>query len=59
MTETSHFTTLKITIIFIPFLENSFKHGAIIDGCLQIAIAVKREKETLIFEVEIVALVGE
>ena len=39
-------------MLLIPFVENSFKHGAIIDGCLQIAIAVKREKETLIFEVE-------
>ena len=39
-------------MLLIPFVENSFKHGAIIDGCLQIAIAVKREKEILIFEVE-------
>ena len=39
-------------MLLIPFVENSFKHGAIIDGCLRIAIAVKREKETLIFEVE-------
>ncbi len=39
-------------MLLIPFVENSFKHGAIIDGCLAIMIAVKRNSEMLFFEVE-------
>lgn len=39
-------------MLLIPFVENSFKHGAIIDGCLAIMIAVKRNSEILFFEVE-------
>lgn len=39
-------------MLLIPFVENSFKHGAIIDGCLAIMIAVKRNSEMLFIEVE-------
>ena len=39
-------------MLLIPFVENSFKHGAIIDGCLAIMISVKRNSEMLFFEVE-------
>ena len=39
-------------MLLIPFVENSFKHGAIIDGSLAIMIAVKRNSEMLFFEVE-------
>ena len=39
-------------MLLIPFVENSFKHGAIIDGCLAIMIGVKRNSEMLFFEVE-------
>ena len=39
-------------MLLIPFVENSFKHGAIIDGCLAIMIAVKSNSEMLFFEVE-------
>ena len=39
-------------MLLIPFVENSFKHGAIIDGSLAIMIAVKSNSEMLFFEVE-------
>ena len=39
-------------MLLIPFVENSFKHGAIIDGSLAIMIGVKRNSEMLFFEVE-------
>ena len=36
----------------IPFVENSFKHGAIIDGVLVVKILIKNLNDTLYFEVE-------
>ena len=39
-------------MLLIPFVENSFKHGAIIDGCLSIHISIKRKNNTLIFDIE-------
>lgn len=39
-------------MMLIPFVENSFKHGAIIDGVLLVNIIIKRVQNTLSFEVE-------
>ena len=39
-------------MLLIPFVENSFKHGAIVDGCLSIHISIKRKNNTLIFDIE-------
>jgi two-component system LytT family sensor kinase len=36
-------------MLFIPFVENTFKHGAIIDGYLTIEIQIETNKEQLIF----------
>lgn len=39
-------------MLLIPFVENSFKHGKIIDGILQIDIYLKVDKQTLTFTVK-------
>lgn len=39
-------------MMLIPFVENSFKHGAIIDGVLVVKILIENLNETLYFEVE-------
>ena len=39
-------------MILIPFVENSFKHGAIVNGVLGINILIKKIDDTLLFEVE-------
>lgn len=39
-------------MMLIPFVENSFKHGAIIDGVLVVKILIKNLNDTLYFEVE-------
>ena len=39
-------------MLLIPFVENSFKHGAIVDGCLSIHISIKSKNNTLIFDIE-------
>jgi hypothetical protein len=39
-------------MMLLPFLENSFKHGVLIDGFLVINIFLKVDKEYLFFEVE-------
>jgi two-component system LytT family sensor kinase len=36
-------------MLFIPFIENTFKHGAIIDGFLTIEIQIETTKNQLIF----------
>ena len=36
-------------MLFIPFIENTFKHGAIIDGYLTIEIEIETNKDQLIF----------
>ena len=39
-------------MMLIPFVENSFKHGAIVNGVLGINILIKKIDDTLLFEVE-------
>ena len=39
-------------MMLIPFVENSFKHGAIIDGVLLVNILIENLNDTLYFEVE-------
>ena len=36
-------------MILIPFVENAFKHGSIIDGYLSIKIKAKKDKENFCF----------
>ncbi|UMB53733.1 histidine kinase [Lutibacter sp. A64] len=45
--------TIKIApMLLIPFVENAFKHGDIINGKLNVSIYIKTEDDTLIFEIE-------
>ena len=39
-------------MILIPFIENSFKHGVLVDGVLNVDIQLKIEKNCLFFVVE-------
>ncbi len=39
-------------MLLIPFIENSFKHGVIIDGVLKVDIQLKTENNCLFFEIE-------
>ncbi|KGL61901.1 sensor histidine kinase [Polaribacter sp. Hel1_85] len=39
-------------MLLIPFVENSFKHGAIIDGVLKVDINLKIENNKLFFEIK-------
>jgi len=39
-------------MLLIPFVENSFKHGEIINGKLMISISVYMKEEVLFFEVK-------
>jgi len=39
-------------MLLIPFVENSFKHGTIIDGKLKVAIYVETKDDNLFFEIE-------
>lgn len=41
-----------VPMLFIPFVENSFKHGCIIDGVLEIKISFNVEKDTVFFTIE-------
>ena len=53
-------TTIKVTdntvqiapMLLIPFVENAFKHGDIIDGSLKVKIDIKTEENQLFFEIE-------
>ncbi len=38
-------------MLLIPFVENSFKHGTIVDGKLGVAIEIKFEGDTLYFKI--------
>ncbi|WP_241780967.1 sensor histidine kinase [Cochleicola gelatinilyticus] len=38
-------------MLFIPFIENAFKHGTILLGTLEIAIQIQASEETIFFEV--------
>ncbi|MBC3847965.1 histidine kinase [Winogradskyella echinorum] len=45
--------TIEIApMLFIPFIENSFKHGAIRDGVLDIAISIKADSEEILFNIK-------
>ena len=39
-------------MLFIPFVENSFKHGAIVDGELQVDICIELKENHLFFSIE-------
>ena len=39
-------------MLLIPFLENSFKHGKIIDGKMQVTIHLSMENDVLLFNIE-------
>jgi len=39
-------------MLLIPFVENAFKHGDIINGSLNVSIYIKTEGDILIFEIE-------
>ncbi|WP_254712749.1 sensor histidine kinase [Polaribacter sp. R2A056_3_33] len=39
-------------MLLIPFVENSFKHGVIIDGVLNVDIRLKTANNCLFFEIE-------
>ena len=38
-------------MLLIPFVENAFKHGAIVNGKLKVNILLKTKKDTLLFEI--------
>lgn len=38
-------------MLLIPFVENAFKHGTIIDGKLKVHICIKTKEEKLFFEI--------
>ncbi|SNR46942.1 hypothetical protein SAMN06265371_103312 [Lutibacter agarilyticus] len=45
--------TIQIApMLLIPFVENAFKHGDIINGSLNVTIHIKTENDTLFFEIE-------
>ena len=39
-------------MLLIPFVENSFKHGVLVDGVLKVDIQLKIENNCLLFQVE-------
>ena len=39
-------------MLLIPFVENSFKHGVIIDGVLNVDIQLKTANNCLFFEIQ-------
>ena len=39
-------------MLLIPFLENSFKHGEIINGSMQVDLSLKMNNNTLLFKIE-------
>jgi len=39
-------------MLLIPFVENSFKHGVLIDGTLEVDICIKTANNRLFFEIE-------
>lgn len=38
-------------MLLIPFVENSFKHGALVDGVLDVSMEIQMKQGTLIFEI--------
>ena len=38
-------------MLFIPFVENSFKHGSIVNGLLQIHISIKANADNIDFSI--------
>ena len=52
-TETHCTEPLEIApMLFLPFVENSFKHGKIIDGKLNIDMSITCEKESIYFSIK-------
>ena len=48
-----HTDSSKIApMLFIPFVENSFKHGAIINGTLDIDISITTTVHSIVFEIK-------
>ena len=39
-------------MLFIPFVENSFKHGKILNGVLEVKISIIAEKDVILFTLE-------
>lgn len=50
--EVSNNTIQIAPMLLIPFVENAFKHGDIINGALNVSIYIKTENDTLFFEIE-------
>ena len=50
--EVSNNTTQTAPMLLIPFVENAFKHGDIINGSLKVEISIKTEGNKLFFEIE-------
>jgi len=46
-------------MLFLPFVENAFKHGAIIDGKLQVKLKFERIDNQLIFRIKNTAITDE
>jgi len=44
--------TLIAPMLLIPFVENSFKHGSIVNGCLTIIISMSESENSLLFHVK-------
>jgi LytS/YehU family sensor histidine kinase len=48
-----HSPSIKIApMLFIPFVENSFKHGTIIDGVLTIDVYIETEPNSILFTIK-------
>jgi sensor histidine kinase YesM len=48
-----HSSSIKVApMIFIPFVENSFKHGTIIDGVLTIDVNVETKPNSILFTIK-------
>ncbi len=48
-----HTNSIEIApMLFIPFIENSFKHGAIKDGLLNIDISIKTDTDVILFQIK-------
>lgn len=45
-------TIMIAPMLLIPFVENSFKHGAIVEGVLSVAIDVSIKENNLIFRIQ-------
>ena len=49
----SNFKNIEIApMLLIPFVENAFKHGSLLNGFLSIIITIKLEKDILLFSIK-------